>query len=241
MVTQQSCAPPTRSPLATIQTYDQLASEYDSREHATTRALEAASTLAWSRAPLPAIALPTVLEVGAGTGAMTENIVRRYPGSRLIVTDSSRRMLSEAEQRFHKRPAAAEWQVQDAEHAMARYPSEFVVAGLADPYLDAGFLEQASRGLPGSWLFATTPDAEWAVRERHDRLGVPVDTTRFVLRDGRVLRAQSLAYSAGGLADAARGAGLRIVAVGTVGSSAADVLPAVAVAWLLAQVAQPDS
>ena len=44
----------------------------------------------------------TILDVGSGTGLLTEKLADRYPNAKLIGLDLSANMLQQAQQRLHK-------------------------------------------------------------------------------------------------------------------------------------------
>ncbi len=221
---------------ATLAAYRQLASEYDSNEHATTRALEAASGLAWARAPRLPVAPQTVLELGTGTGALTEHVLNDYPSASLIATDPVSEMLAIARRRLARFRERIEWIEEDAQATLRTYRASLLIAGLADPYLDAALLAQLPGALaPRGHVFVTVPSARWAKIERDGRLALPLDLTRFVLRNGTSVSARSFTYDHDALARGLEQAGLTLIEAGTTSQTVSAGRQPAEVAWALAQ------
>jgi SAM-dependent methyltransferase len=208
------------SPEATIATYARLASEYDEPAHTTTRALELLSKDAFRRAaPLAhaRAAYPVLLELGAGTGALTRAILDSGDWGRLIVTDPAPAMCARLET-LVARLARVEAHAYDAAGALNSFgpQADMVLAGLADPFLTPDMLMAARESMAAaSLLFVTVPSHNWAAGEREARLRVPTDRTRFRLSDGTHLEAASWSYDEPELAGLVLDAGFRVIDTGT--------------------------
>lgn len=202
--------------------YAALATEYDREEHHTTRILESLSGAGLRRAvagPMHDREVGAVLEIGAGTGALTTLLLNVWPRARVLATDVSRDMLdilaSKLAVNAGERLNVAVADVQNCVHLRAMRPA-VIAAGLADPYLDAAGLE-ALRGVcdDGTRLFVSVPSRRWARRERINRLGIPIATTRFRACGGGILFAPSWTYDEDGLRDLLVMTGFRPLASGT--------------------------
>lgn len=190
---------PSGVPDRTVLAYERLAREYDSRAHATTRSLEEASSRAL-RSALDAIEvdeIDRVVELGCGTGATTRELLALLPSARLISSDPSAEMLDIARRRFGSR-ATVEWRQSTAAEMLAWDrigPRDLLVGGLSDPFLTPRLVQQLGEVVvPGGRSLWTLPSATWALRERQERLRLPLASTRFVLSDGKVVVADSFAY-----------------------------------------------
>ena len=105
--------------------------------------------------------------------------------------------------------------VTQAGAVIARAP-DLIAAGLADPFLDEVNLKTLRASVAdGTYLFLTVPSRRWARRERSERLGIPVDITRFRLQDGTVVFARSLTYDQDDLQRLVLGAGFAALAAGS--------------------------
>jgi SAM-dependent methyltransferase len=215
----------------TITAYSRVASEYCGREHETTRGLEEATRRAWREAvsELPSH-LRAILEIGAGSGSTTRELVRTFPRSKITATDAAPTMLKVA--RVCLAGFDVCWRVATAAEAIgAAAPGDLVVAGLADPFLDAGVLGAVPSG---ATVFVTVPTRAWAVRERSYRLQLPLERTRFRLKDGTAVQAASFPFDAEDLQALAEEAALDISRGGTVRATGLKGRPVPEVSWLLA-------
>jgi hypothetical protein len=223
----------------TIATYQQLADEYDDPLHSTTRALEELSNAAFRAAqPLRSSdGTAAVLELGAGTGALTRAIVTDHRWRSLIVTDPVEAMCSQV--RLHVgRRHDVETHRYDAAGALHAFGSRVsvVLAGLADPFVNSGFIASACAAMSaGGALFVTVPSRRWAQAEREHRLGVPIESTRFRLSDGTSLDAASFTYDAAGLTALVFQGGFSIIDSGTQTSEHPIHEAHPEVAWVLAK------
>jgi SAM-dependent methyltransferase len=223
-----------------VAAYDGVAAEYDDNSHATTRALERLSLEAYRRArPLERVAdaSPTVLELGAGTGVLTSLLVSEPSRGKLIVTDPASGMLAAVE-RVVEGQENVEVRQANAETALSAYDRsvDVVAAGLADPFLTAGFLRAS---LPhfqrNGLLFLTVPSHRWALAERNERLDIPIESTRFRLASGAELMAASWTYDQSGLTNLVNGCGFAYIDGGTCTGKHSDGGPVPEVAWVLAR------
>jgi hypothetical protein len=223
-----------------VAAYDRVAAEYAGDAHATTRALERLSLQAYRRArPLERVtdASPTVLELGAGTGALTSLLVDEPSRGRLIVTDPAPGMLVAVE-RVIEGQENVELRRATADAALSAYgkSADVVAAGLADPFLTAGFLRAAlSHFQRDGLLFLTVPSHRWALAERHGRLDIPIDSTRFRLADKTEWKAASWTYDQPGLTQLASDCGFASIDSGTWTGEHPGGGPMPEVAWVLAK------
>ncbi len=221
-----------------LSAYGRLASEYDQPTHRTTRVLEALSERGLRKAHQQADlrAVEHVFEIGAGTGALTRAAIELWPNAHLIATDPSPEMLDVLKRRIVSLHPLVEVAAADSSTAagLSNVAPDVVVAGLADPYLDsctAGDLRAICTSTTS--LFVSTPSRSWAIRERHGRLGVDHNRTRFRLRDGSVVFAPSLTYDQEQLCELLRQAGFSILCADTERSTATWTHPQVC--WVLAR------
>lgn len=203
----------------TLAAYSALAPEYGNSEHATTRSLEAASNRALSsiatklfhRSPA------RVLELGCGHGASSAQIMRSISPIELTVSDPVPEMLSRASSNLESFSGRTVFEQSDATEALFQSgDTELVIAALADPYLDQDLLDHAFTVLrPRTRMFLSVPSRDWALRERTGRLGVPIDKTRFRLRDGSFVECRSNALSPRKLGAIVTDAGMELIASGS--------------------------
>jgi len=216
-----------------------LAPEYDRAEHGTTRILEALSREALAQAYEQAPEhheIERILEVGAGTGALTRALLDTWPRAHALATDRSHEMLAVLDDKLgtvHTRLSTTHAEVSGVREVCDPAP-DLIAAGLADPFLDASTLETLREiSAAGTRLFVTVPSRRWAVRERTTRLGIPVDSTRFRLLDGSVVFAKSLTYDEEELRTLLAEAGFASVVTGTECSQSMWSRPEVC--WTLAR------
>jgi hypothetical protein len=224
----------------TIAAYDMLACEYDDPAHATTRELERLSMIAFRSLDPKALTLcehPALLELGAGRGALTAQIIALGGWKELLVSDPARAMYAELSRRFSDVPGLAV-SSGTAESMLEASGSRFdvIVAGLADPFLNQSTLELGRAHMQaGSVFFATVPSRRWAHNEREHRLGIGVDRTRFRLRDGSHVEAASWTYDQGMLDELLWETGFDVLGAGTCTSDAMQSGDPPEVAWVLAR------
>lgn len=114
---------------------------------------QVATILADRVAALDLLADAAVLEVGCGTGLLTERLVPAIPAARLTITDASDAMLAQAARRG---PASARYALYDADTGMPPGgPYDLVVSSLAAQWFAdlAASIERLGRALaPGGRL-----------------------------------------------------------------------------------------
>lgn len=227
----------------TVAAYEAVAAEYDESEHATTRALEDLGRAAWARATQGLVLeTATVVEVGAGTGALSLEIATQLAGgATLWVTDASTGMLESARRKLSHVSAArfARASAFHRETFPAAGTADLIVCGLADPYfIEPALPELGAVAQLRASLFVSVPLREWAEEERRVRLGVPADRTRFRLRDGREVTPYSATYTPHELVSLLGRHGWSEAASGALHteSSIGDVAPSIA--WALVQRAR---
>jgi phospholipid N-methyltransferase len=226
------------SPGATIAAYGRLAGEYGDPRHETTRELERLSAAAFYAAkPLASSSTtkPAMLELGAGTGALSQAAMAGGHWSSLVLTDPAGAMCALLDKRFS---GVRRIQVRQchADSALRTYgpQSDFVFAGLADPFLNRETLAAAHFSIRAeSLLFMTVPTHRWARRERAERLKIPVNRTRFLLRNGTRLEADSWTYDEEDLTALMRNIGFLVIDSGTNTSASKLHGASPEVAWAL--------
>lgn len=227
-----------------IAAYDLLADEYDADFHRTTRGLEQVGIAAIRAARLPdALSRPgaTVLEVGAGTGVLTEELLRPMRGGYLVFSDPAPRMIARAAERLagvEKSSPAVPMIAGASETATSvGFRPDVIAAGLADPYLSRSSLEALVRaGRRDTRVFVTVPSRRWAIAER-ERLGIPIDRTRFRTVAGEEVVSRSVALDSPELRDLFEQSGLQEVESGmiTAGNWIGDPRPEIA--WAVGRLA----
>lgn len=128
---------------------------------------------------------PRILEIGCGTGFLTEALARQGIGGEWLVTDLSPAMVERCRTRMGDRPGLA-FAVLDGEHGdLPQGPFDLVCASLAMQWFDdlAGAVQRLCSVLaPGGHLVFTTLGAgtfaEW--RTAHSALGLAAGTPEFL-------------------------------------------------------------
>lgn len=233
----QSAGPPPTG-AQSVAAYDLLASEYDANFHRTTRGLEQAGIDAVRAASLAAaLSKPDamVLEVGAGTGVLTEALLRPMRGGHLVFSDPAPGMVARATERLAGmgRSSLAVPMIAGASEMATRvgFRPDVIAAGLADPYLSNALLQALVRiGRRDTRVFVTVPSRRWAVAERQ-RLGIPIDRTRFRTVEGDEIFSRSLALDAPELRDLFEQSGLRRVESGMIAAEDWIGDPQPEIAW----------
>jgi hypothetical protein len=106
-----------------------------------------------------------------------------------------------------------------------------IAAGLADPYLSHSLLQALVRiGHRDTRVFVTVPSRRWAIAER-ERLGVPIDRTRFRTTAGDEVFSRSVTLDAPELRDLFEQSGLRRVESGTIAAEDWIGDPQPEIAW----------
>ncbi len=91
------------------------------------------------RLGFPEGAAPRILDLGAGTGLLTERLLARWPRARLVLVDLSPDMLTRARERFAGTPARVEIRAADYLRDPLGGPFDAVVSALSIHHLpDAG-------------------------------------------------------------------------------------------------------
>lgn len=226
--------------METVDCYNSLAAEYDSVEHRTTRELERLSGLSLIECSLfqSVGREPFVVELGCGTGALSREIAREQRGGCLLLTDPAPRMLSRAGSAVatSNSDLAAISLCGSAEDALARLtsPPDAIIAGLADPYLSNALLKSLlGTCAPHTLIFFSVPSQRWARIEREQRLGVPLDRTRFRTCDGRILFSRSVALDPDDLAGLFTDSGIEVLDHGARQSGESEHQSAPEVSWVM--------
>jgi SAM-dependent methyltransferase len=162
--------------------YDQIASEYYSERHVTSRNFDAATKLALENDPF-IIPEGLVLELGSGKGRANEFL--GIEPSRIVQLDSSLPMLELA---ARESCLLRVWADACSIPLVSRQFAG-VVGFLVDPFLGLDCLAEAHRMLKdGGQLLLTTPTEQWG-RALRGQLHIDLMTTRFnrVQGDGAVV------------------------------------------------------
>lgn len=79
---------------------------------------------------LPDLTHPEILEIGCGTGALTESILAKYPDGKFQITDISARMIEQAKARIgaHDR---VNWGVMDGENITCNATFDLIVSAMS--------------------------------------------------------------------------------------------------------------
>ena len=202
--------------------YASLAGEYDDQEHRTTRVLEMLSARGFAlgvRRVLGSHRVDSILELGAGTGALTIEMLRAWPHAHLLASDASSEMIEVLAAKLgDKHAGRLSYAVVTADQCSTLDvpPADIIGAGLADPFLDLSTLRALRAACDaGTLLFVSVPSHAWAQRERLERLGVSASTTRFRTRDGGIVLARSMTYDEHDLRALLAHAGFGVAAAGT--------------------------
>ena len=226
----------------TIAGYDELAYEYDYGTHETTRGLEEASLRGFASA-LPLIELwsrSTVLELGCGTGLLTNELISQTNADQIVASDPSARMLDVAARKLppsNRNGKSIILTRATAREALLMDPcNDLIVASLADPFLDAAIPSAvATRLKPGGYTFFSVPSRAWGAEERGDRLNIHKGTTRFRTLTGQECRARSHTYDSHELSALFESTGLEILAGGLAHGHQIRRRPVPETAWVLAR------
>jgi malonyl-CoA O-methyltransferase len=127
-----------------------------------------------------------ILEIGCGTGLLSEQLAMRFPEAELVLTDIAPKMLVQAKRRLRQR---AYYGVMDGQWPDAALGSfDLIASSLAFQWFDdlPGAMERLSNMLaPGGVLaFATLGAesfAEW--RRAHEEMGLPCGLRDYVRAD----------------------------------------------------------
>jgi len=238
-------SPPTEA--QSVVAYDLLAAEYDADSHRTTRGLERAGINAVRAANLIGVLSrpgATVLEVGAGTGVLTEALLRPLRGGYLVFSDPAPGMVARATERLAGigKSSLAVPMIAGASEMATRvgFRPDVIAAGLADPYLSPSLLQALMRvGRRDTRVFVTVPSRRWAVAERQ-RLGIPIDRTRFRTVAGDEVFSRSVTLDAPELGDLFEQNGLRRVKSGTIAAQDWIGDPQPEIAWAVGQPTLAD-
>lgn len=233
----QATLPPTG--VDGVSAYEALSAEYDSPAHETTRRLERASLIALRSSGLLATleaGSPSVVELGTGTGALTVGLLNAQRCGRLLISDPAPGMLRAAMAKLQpiSNGVVLEPFLASAAEALTGLAgaADLVVAGLCDPYLSPELVLLAKEtGGPRTQTFVTVPAADWATKERGLRLGLPLDQTRFRLRNGKTVYSKSTALGETELVGLFEDCGLELIRHGTVRLPSSSHKPTTEVAW----------
>lgn len=144
-----------------------------------------ATALAGRIAAIPLPAQPRILEIGCGTGFLTEALLAHGIEGKMLITDISAEMIARCRQRVGEAPGR-EFAVLDGEYGEPQHDRRFdlICSSLALQWFDdqAAALARMLRWLRpgGHGVFATLGAgsfAEW--REAHEKEGLAPGTPRF--------------------------------------------------------------
>jgi malonyl-CoA O-methyltransferase len=107
---------------------------------------------------LPELERPDVLEIGAGTGALTHHLLERYKQGHFVITDISPRMIALAQYKLKRKKAF--FLVQDGENIALSQRFDLIAANMIFHWFEnvEGGLHRLRRYLkPGGVLYFTIP------------------------------------------------------------------------------------
>jgi len=191
-------------------TYEAIASEYyDPNLHPNSRGLGVGSRIACLRL---AQSIPKhfklVIEIGPGREPLSD----LFESEGRIYVDSSPTMLAFSSDRPDTTKTIGRADTMLAPDSCA----DLILAGLGDPYNDAGFWKEAARKLKSTGLcIFTTPSYEWALTYRTVERSLP-DTARFVRSDRKVINLPSFIFSAAQQSEIIEASGLIVTRIESV-------------------------
>jgi malonyl-CoA O-methyltransferase len=156
--------------------FDEQAEVYDSVAHVQA---EVAGRLAARLSGRPL----RILEVGCGTGLLSEHLAVRFPEAELLLTDISPQMLMQAERRMG---VAAKYRAMDGQWPDAALGQfDLIVSSLTFQWFDdlPGALQRLSGMLAprGTLAFATLGRGSFAAwRQAHEEMGLPCGLRDYV-------------------------------------------------------------
>jgi hypothetical protein len=166
---------------------------------------------------------------------LTEALLRPLRGGYFVFSDPAPGMVARAAERLAgiEKSSPVVPMIAEASEMATRvgFRPDVIAAGLADPYLSHSLLQALVRiGHRDTHVFVTVPSRRWAIAERQ-RLGIPIDRTRFRTAAGDKVFSRSVTLDAPELRDLFEQSGLRRVESGT--SAAEDWIggPQPEIAW----------
>ncbi len=136
---------------------------------------------------LPKSGVYDVLEIGCGTGNLTEHLLERYKGQNFLITDISSAMVSRAQKKFpHDN---IKWQVMDGENPNISQKYDLIVANMVFQWFEDinTTLEMLKKKLkPNGSIFYTTPGHESFIewKESLKKLNLPIGIIEFSMPEG---------------------------------------------------------
>ncbi|PCJ98124.1 MAG: hypothetical protein COA45_08195 [Zetaproteobacteria bacterium] len=131
---------------------------------------------------LPVSGVESILEIGCGTGNLTQHLFHKYAGKRLCITDVSAEMVSRAKDKCLDEEAR--WVVMDGECPNVQGKYDLIVANMVFQWFeDIGAAVDRLSGMlnSGGSIFYSMPGPdsfrEW--KETLDRLGLPLGVLEF--------------------------------------------------------------
>jgi tRNA (cmo5U34)-methyltransferase len=134
-------------------TFDAAASSYDALRRQIIPCFDGFYGAAVDLAATAPGAAPRILDLGAGTGLLADQILRRVPAARLTLLDFSERMLAQARARFAATGAAVDIRLGDHATAELGGPWDAIVSALSIHHLP----DPEKRRLFARVLSALTP------------------------------------------------------------------------------------
>jgi SAM-dependent methyltransferase len=182
--------------------YDRLADEYDDFSHLNTRKLENASIHGFRKLRnhfIPFRNSP-ILEIGCGTGALTQVILGELNINNLDAIDISKKMIEVSKKKIHG--ANPHNLMNYYAFSILQPPKKFlerryslVFCGLADPYLvERAFRNISEIMVKEGLVFFSLPEKNFALKEWRRRSGTPENRIRFKLRDKSYVESYSFTY-----------------------------------------------
>jgi SAM-dependent methyltransferase len=181
--------------------YNKLAMEYDSYEHITTRMLEKLSIDGFLKFinKLNFCKDTNILEIGCGTGKLTDIILNNFLNASLDCIDISHKMLLINKNKIFNKYYDINVKYINKSIFHYNYDSNnkynFIICGLGDPYLTPNAFQIISDLLVNNgYLFISIPEYNWGMFERKNRINTALNMTRFKLKNEEIIECYSFLY-----------------------------------------------
>lgn len=129
---------------------------------------------------LPELNAPRVLEIGCGTGAMTQHLLKQYPNAHFTITDISPKMLAQTQKMFPN-IANIEWSVMDGENPPNNQKYDLIISNMVFQWFEdkqQSLTRLKERLTPNGQILFSTPSPncfkQW--RATLERLDLSINT-----------------------------------------------------------------